>query len=569
MWECISNSLFCRFLKFLYDSVCTAYSNSFINKFFKTVSVWNQNSSYYKVIHNFINRSPKYTFSVVYSFLEFCGQKLDKLVNQINYDYSKAYKNSLLNRIFISVTVLGEKYFGKGYKIAYCIILTLVLCTYCFFLPKTSIIVIIGVLATILILRDFGRAVYLVGIYPILYSIAISTSSGFLASMWDELLIIFCIAVWFYRWLIDRRDFSFGWTPVDFPVILLFVVSIVLFIIGSLNKIDFDNVGFAGLRASIEYLMFFFIVIKLLRDVNGAKKLIKVMIFTGIYMSIIGIYQVIANVETPSYWTDKAEITSGPRAYSIVGNPNVLGCLLVMIIPFAVSLIFSEKLIWRKFLYTMATGLMGVCLIFTGSRSSWIALGLALFIYALLSKKYNLIIALVVFAGLAYTLIPSVQSRINYLLDPAYIVSSFKGGRFARWPKAYEMFLSNLFFGVGFGQFGGAVATNYKVPNYFYVDNYYLKIAVEMGIFGLITFLIALYNAVIWTFRAIIKTEDNVSKGIIHSGFGALIGILFTNIVLNNFDAPSVVTYFWTIVAICVYLGYTKKGSPTNVHPSV
>jgi uncharacterized membrane protein YobD (UPF0266 family) len=85
-----------------------------------------------------------------------------------------------------------------------------------------------------------------------------------------------------------------------------------------------------------------------------------------------------------------------------------------------------------------------------------------------------------------------------------------------------------------------------------------------MGVFGLLAFLIAVYNGVIWPLRAAKKVEDKVSKGIIQSGFGAMIGILITNIVLNNFDAPSVTTYFWTISAVCVYLGYIRKG-PKNV----
>jgi O-antigen ligase len=421
-----------------------------------------------------------------------------------------------------------------------------------------------GLLVTILILRNFERAVYLVGLYPILYFIAVQTDIGSLASIWDELLIIFCICVWFYRWLVDRKDFSFAWTPVDFSLIIFFIVCIVLFVIASFNSLGFDSLGFDGMRAVIEYMLFFFIVVKLLRSEEGAKNLVRVMILTGMIMSVHGIYQYIAKVDTPAYWTDKVEVSSGPRVFSVVGSPNVLGCLLALLIPLAVSLIFSEKQVLQKLIYICATGLMGICILLTGSRSSWIALGCALIIYAVLSKKYWLIIGLFVAAILAYTLVSSVRARIDYMLDPAYITSSFKGGRFERWPKALEMFYNNLLFGVGFGRFGGSVATINNVKGAFYVDNYYLKAAVEMGIFGLVTLFITLYNGVVWSLRASFKVEDKVSKGLIQSGFGAMVGILVTNVVLNNFDAPSVTTYFWTIAAICVFLGFVKKG-PNNV----
>ena len=559
MWKYVSNSLIYRFLIFVYELFCNAYDKSSIKKCVKTISHWNENSSIHQAKQNYTARAPKYTFSTAYRFLVFCGNKLDSLADSINSCCAGAYKNSLLHGSIEGIAGFGKKCFGKWYKVAFYIIFALVLCGACFILPKIAIVGIAALLVTVLILRNFERAVYLVGIYPILYFIAVSTNSGFLAGAWDDLLIVFCIGIWFYRWIVDRKDFSFAWTPVDFSLILFFFVGIVLFVL-----VAFDRLGFDGLRSNIEYLMFFFIVVKLLRSENGAKYLIKTMIFTGMFMSVVGIYQYIAKVPTPAYWTDKVESTSGPRVFSIVGSPNVLGCLLAMLIPLAISLVFSERHVLVKLFYTFATGLMGVCILLTGSRSSWIALGCAIIIYALLDKKYSLIVALVVVAALSYTLVPSVQSRINYMFDPEYIVSSFRGGRFSKWPRALEMFYNNIFFGVGFGRFGGSVATINNVKDAFYVDNYYIKAAVEMGIFGLLSFLIAAYNGVVWSLRAAKKVEDKVSKGIIQSGFGAMVGILITNVVLNNFDAPSVTTYFWTISAVCVYLGYVRKG-PKNV----
>lgn len=564
MWKYVSNSLFCRFFIFIYELICNAYRNSFLNRCAATLSAWNQCSLLHRTKQKYITATPKFSFSVTYRSLSFIGKKLDKLVSCINSAYSKAYRHSFLGKMYRGFLKLGEKIFGKWSRPAYFIILAVLLSLSALVIPKLAVIGIIGILASIFILRNFERAAYLVAIYPILYFLAIESKIGMLASAWDELLIIFCVGVWFYRWVVDRKDFNFAWTPVDFSLIVFFVVCIALFTIGSLNTLGFDSLGFDGLRAVIEYIFFFFIVVKLLRSDDGAKNVVRLMIVTGVIMSLHGIYQRIVKVDTPAYWTDKVEVSSGPRVFSFVQSPNVLGCLLAMLIPLAISLIFSEKHVVQKLLYTAASGLMGICILLTGSRSSWIALGCALIIYAILSKKYYLIIGLFVAAILAYTFVSSVRLRIDYMLDPAYIVSSFKGGRFARWPKALEIFYNNLLFGEGFGQFGGAVAINSKVRGAFYVDNYYIKAAVEMGIFGLVTFLVALYNGVFWSLRASYKVEDKVSKGLIQSGFSAMVGILITNIVLNNFDAPSVTTYFWTIAAICVFLGYVKKG-PNNV----
>lgn len=559
MLKYVSNSMFYRFVMCIYEVICNAYRNSFLNRCFETVSAWKQNSFFYRTKQNYIFSAPKYSFSVTYRILAFFGKKLDRLAKYINFVYTRAFKDSLFGRAYRGLLQLGKKCFGKLDWLAYLIILSIFLCAAAYVLPKLAVIAILGLLATIFIARNFERAAFLVAVYPLLYFLAGQSNISFLVAGWDELLIIFCIGIWLYRWLVDRRDFNFAWTPVDFSLIVFFTVCVALFVISS-----FDGLGFDGLRAVIEYMLFFFIIVKLLRSEDGAKNLIKLMILTGVVMSLHGIYQYITKVETPAYWTDKVEVSSGPRVFSVVGSPNVLGCLLSMIIPLAVSLIFSERELLWKFIYTVASGLMGICILLTGSRSSWIALGCALLIYAILSKRYYLIIGLLVAAFLAYTMVSSVRSRIDYMLDPAYIVSSFRGGRFARWPKALEMFYNNLLFGEGFGRFGGSVATNNQVKGAFYVDNYYIKAAVEMGIFGLVTFLASLYNGVVWSLRASYKVEDKVSKGLIQSGFGAMIGILITNVVLNNFDAPSVTTYFWTIAAVCVFLGFVRKG-PNNV----
>ena len=560
MWKYVSNSLLFRFLIYIYELVSNAYKNSFLSKCLVTISDWNEHSFIHRIKQNFTFAAPKFSSSVTYRVLAFIGKKLDRFAEYINLIYYKAYKNSFFGKAYKKFLKLGKRCFGKWDKLGYFILLALVLCGLAYILPKLAVIGIVALLVLVFILRNFERAAYLVALYPLLFFLAGLSNISSLASTWDELLIIFCVGVWFYRWIVDRKDFNFAWTPIDFSLIIFFIVCIALYLIASSDMFG----GLDGLRAVIEYMFFFFIVVKLLRSEEGAKNVIRLMIGTGVIMSLHGIYQYVAKVETPAYWTDKVEVSSGPRVFSFVQSPNVLGCLLAMLLPLAISLIFSEKAVTKKLIYTAASGLMGVCILLTGSRSSWIALGCALIIYAILSKKFYLIIGLFVVAILAYSLVNSVRLRIDYMLDPAYIASSFKGGRFARWPKAMELFYNNLLFGVGFGQFGGSVATINKVRGAFYVDNYYIKAAVEMGIFGLVTFLVALYNGVVWSLRASYKVEDKVSKGLIQSGFGAMVGILVTNVVLNNFDAPSVTTYFWTIAAVCVFLGFVKKG-PNNV----
>ncbi len=415
-----------------------------------------------------------------------------------------------------------------------------------------------GIVFVVFLLKDYQRVTYVAALYPILYHITNNVLKiSFLAGAWDELLLIFCIMVWVYKWVSDRKEKAYKWTPMEFPFILMFLVGIFLLF---MNSPDF-KLGMDGLRAVIEYMLFFFVIVQLLKSETAARKVLYTLMFSGAYMGLVGVFQYIFRVETPTNWMDKVELKSAPRVFSIIGNPNALGTLLVLLIPIAVALILSENSPFKKIAFSLCAATMTACLIFTGSRSSWIGFGIAMAIYAFLNKNKKLIVGLVLVALLAYLFVPSVQNRIGYMLNPEFITSSLRDGRYSRWPKAFELFRENLMYGVGLGRFGGAVAAINKIPGTFYIDNYYLKIAVEMGLWGITAFLILLYNALAWSVRALKTAGSSYNKSIIQSCFSGMCGVLITNLGLNNFDAPSVTTYFWIVAGVAIYLGYANSKS--------
>ena len=70
-------------------------------------------------------------------------------------------------------------------------------------------------------------------------------------------------------------------------------------------------------------------------------------------------------------------------------------------------------------------------------------------------------------------------------------------------------------FGFGLGMFGGAVAMQhqiYKWVSYFYVDNYYLKILVEMGWIGFSCYLFLLAALLFNGVRACYRTSGSPKR---------------------------------------------------------
>jgi len=147
------------------------------------------------------------------------------------------------------------------------------------------------------------------------------------------------------------------------------------------------------------------------------------------------------------------------------------------------------------------------------------------------------------------------------MLSQEYMLSSMTGGRLVRWQNGLELLKDNFWLGTGIGRFGGAVAMNHKdlFPDTYYMDNYYLKLAVEGGILALITFVLLMLSVLKRGFGALLNQPNKRYKLMIIGMLSGMIGVMAHNFVENVFEVPAMVTYFWIITAMVIYLGYNRK----------
>jgi len=262
----------------------------------------------------------------------------------------------------------------------------------------------------------------------------------------------------------------------------------------------------------------------------------------------------------PAGWVDMAEKGVRTRSFSIIGSPNILGSVMTLLIPMSTALFFESKSFFKKSMYAFATAVMALCLVFTQSRGAWIGFGVAVFVFFLIyDRKYILPL---VFAGLfVFFMVPQVYDRITYMLSQEYMLSSMTGGRLVRWQNGLELLKDNFWLGTGIGRFGGAVAMNHKdlFPDTYYMDNYYLKLAVEGGILALITFVLLMLSVLKRGFGALLNQPNKRYKLMIIGMLSGMIGVMAHNFVENVFEVPAMVTYFWIITAMVIYLGYNRK----------
>lgn len=416
-----------------------------------------------------------------------------------------------------------------------------------------------GVLiAAAVILSDYERATYILGAYSVI-DFAIRSFSDSLGGIWDELFLIMLIALWIFKWIVYRNEEGFKMTPLDMPVFIFITAMLFVLIV---NSPDF-SISLEGFRAVVQYILWYFVVIQLLRTEKGARNLCIFFVLVCFALALHGVYQYIVGAEMPAGWVDSKEQGVRTRVYSILGSPNVFGSLMTLAAPVAVSFIFSMRKIQSKVLFVFISATIMASLLFTFSRGAWIGFMIAVFVYVLIKDK-RFFIPIILGAVLLIAFVPSVANRITYMLSPEYIESSLRGGRLVRWITGIDIVSVNPFLGVGHGHFGGAVAMNHgmsyivgiNVVKTFYMDNYFLKTAVETGLLGLSAFVVLIYQIIVNSIRTIRITSDKAVKELETGIFAGLVGVICHNFVENIFEVPMMTSCFWLLAAVMMHLWY-------------
>jgi O-antigen ligase len=357
-----------------------------------------------------------------------------------------------------------------------------------------------------------------------------------LASNWDELLLILVFLAWPVQMALRGR-LTYRLTPMDVPILLFLAVFIFLFMVRSPQL----GVAVEGLRVYVEYMLWFFVASNLLLNKRQARALINLLVALGTLIALHGVYQYIIGVEIPA-----------TRVFSILSSPNVLGSFLVMLIPVTVSQLLSARTRLLRYYYIACLAPMALSLVFTYSRGAWLAMAGAFVIYGLI-YNWRILLALGAAVYTAPKLIPGISSRIGYMLSPAYLLSSARAGRVARWNKAIEKMQLNPLFGEGFGRYGGAVAARY-IPSSNYVDNFYLKTGAESGLVGLVALVWLLISGVRCVLNSYRRLTDPYLKGLAGGLFAGLMGVLLHNGVENIFEVPAMTVYFWLLLGTAAAL---------------
>lgn len=388
------------------------------------------------------------------------------------------------------------------------------------------------------------RFVYILVLFPAVdYAMRYLVLGGKFGGIWDEAFYLLLVLVILFRRF--AKGIRWRLTDLDFPVLFYISICLLLLILRSPDPV----VALDGFRVVVQYMLWFFLVVQLVDSEDDIKRMLYLGLTMAFFVGMHAAYQYITKAPMLGNWVDSTEtITS--RAYSILLSPNLLGSFFTLFIPLAFALFIAEDMVYKKVLALAAFGICSLGLLFTLSRGAWLAAFVGIIVFLVFTYR-RILLPIIVFTGAAVVSVPALSDRFFRLFTSDYVQKSSTGGRIFRFQAGLEQWQKDPIFGVGLGRFGGAVAMNYNLAP-FYMDNYYMKTLVEMGVVGL-TATAILYLLLIVFCVASIRSISSVKMQItLYGALSGIVGVLVHNFMENIFESPAMVSLVWVFAAIVV-----------------
>lgn len=198
-----------------------------------------------------------------------------------------------------------------------------------------------------------------------------------------------------------------------------------------------------------------------------------------------------------------------------------------------------------------------VTIFYTESRSGYVGLAFAVVALIVFAKKRNLLLVGIAI-GIIFSsiLIPErARERITYTfkrptpteqfgpINPLETLDTSTQARLTSWKEAYSSWKKYPLLGWG-------------VTGYTFLDAQYMKVLVETGAFGIITFIYLLYSIGLHAKRVMkfCRERDPFWKGISLGYFAGFIGLCGHALGTNTFIIIRIMEPFWLLTGIVIYL---------------
>jgi len=365
----------------------------------------------------------------------------------------------------------------------------------------------------------------------------------------EDLILTAVTLAWIARVAIFKELGLVRKTPLNIPI-LLYAASLIH---ATLLGVFLGNVrpirGFFFCLKYIEYFVVFFITVNYVHEERQLRRLLATAFVTCAISSIMGIVQIPSGERVAAPFEGK------------LGEPNTFGGYLVLMLALVLGLALSAKPFPLQAGWYAFAGLIAIPLLYTLSRTSWLAAIPMILTLALLSpRRLILITGLGVALILGSALFPrQVVERFNYTFyskadrgDYAIGGARFDTSTSARldsWKQGFVDWTKRPFLGYG-------------VTGFAFMDAQFTRILVESGLVGLAAFLWLLRRVLQvarGTYRRLLGTRY---EGLVLGYLAGLVAMIIHGFGANTFIIVRIMEPFWFLTGLIVTLPVVVAHEP-------
>lgn len=396
-----------------------------------------------------------------------------------------------------------------------------------------------------------------------------------------NILVIISLMLWKLK-MVNKEEVKITRTPINLPILAFMAICTL-----SLLWSNSPMVSLLELPLFLVGPILYFIVVNNIRNERQINRLLSVLLIISSLLGMYGIFQY--NGIDFSFW--KANVGRN-QVFGLFGNVNYFAEYMIVPLPLAISLFFATRNRTHKILLLVGILAMGVSLILTFTRGSYLAIGISsLFMFFLYlvsrgksfikehKKIFIIILAFIILVTFLFaipnplnkpgTVISKVKSRIS--------ISQFTKGsslkrRIAIWKFTALIIKDHPMLGSGIGTF------KYNSLNYqakFFdqgenrrlypygiadkVHNEYLQLGAEIGILGLGIFLWLIISYFSYGVRILKKLKDKYKQGIVIGLMGGIVAVLIDGIFGFPLHLPATLVLFWLFIGLIVSIKHSEQ----------
>jgi len=392
-----------------------------------------------------------------------------------------------------------------------------------------------------------------------------------------ELIVLFVFVLWMLKCISKDNKFLWMSSSLNIPVFGFILICIL-----SLLWSDSLFVSLLELPLFLAGPFLYFVIINNIENHKQVHRILFAIIIIG---SLMGIYGILQHQGIDfSFWAGNV---SRQQVFGLFGNVNYFAEYLMIPLTIAVPLFFAARNKLVKIFLFIGIVVMGISLILTFTRSSYLGFAAALLfmiIFLIFQERKNFfkkyrktiiyfliltVIALMIFfipspLNQGGTVISKIKARtsITQLTQGSSILR-----RIAIWKFTWLMIKDHPILGSGLGNFQYnslqyqaeffGQGNNRALYPYGIADkahNEYLQLWSELGIVGLLTFIWMIIQFFINAIR-FLKREKRGQKqvlAILLGLMGAVITVLVDSLLGFPLHLPATISLFWLAIALTV-----------------